>query len=379
MPQLDALRFFAVLAVMVAHNWHPSKLPGPLGDLDWAGLGVRLFFVLSGFLITGILLDCRGKVDSTAQPAMFFVRQFYARRFLRIFPIYYLVIFIALLVNLESSREVWGWLITYTTNVYITFYGDWVGSLGHFWTLAVEEQFYLIWPWLVLFLPRKWLIPAMLLTIPLSAAYRLYAYIHFPFDIGAMDFKAGTLTIANLDTLGIGALLALVWNSNISKERLQKVLSRVVLPAGLILYAICLALYHYGIKPSVFFVAGDFAAALIFVWLISAAGRGFHGVVGKILEFPPLLYLGKITYGIYVYHNLTPLLIMPVFNYLGIPYQVPGLLNFVISSILTIGIASLSWHLLELPINNLKRYFLYAPKASQEFSDAELIAEGNKS
>jgi peptidoglycan/LPS O-acetylase OafA/YrhL len=378
MPQLDALRFFAVLGVMVAHNWHPSKLPGPLGDLDWAGLGVRLFFVLSGFLITGILIECRNKIDSSAQSPMFFVRQFYARRFLRIFPIYYLVIFIALLVNLEPSREVWGWLVTYTTNIYITFSGDWVGNLGHFWTLAVEEQFYLIWPWLVLFLPRKWLIPVMLATIPLSAAYRLYAYINFPFDIGAMDFKAGTLTLACLDSLGIGALLALVWNSNISKERLQKVLSRAVLPAGLILYAICLILYHYGIKPSVFFVVGDFAAALIFAWLINAAGHGFKGVVGKVLEFPPLLYLGKITYGIYVYHNLTPLLVMPVFNYLGIPFRVPSFLNFVISGILTLVIASLSWHLLELPINNLKRHFQYAPKAAGGFSDAELLVEGNK-
>jgi peptidoglycan/LPS O-acetylase OafA/YrhL len=379
MPQLDSLRFFAVLAVMVAHNWHPSKLPGLLGALDWAGLGVRLFFVLSGFLITGILLECRNTTDSTARSPMFYVRQFYARRFLRIFPIYYLVILIALLVNLEPSREVWVWLVTYTTNIYITFHGDWVGNLGHFWTLAVEEQFYLIWPWLVLFLPRKWLIPALLFTIPLSAAYRLYAYIHFPFDIGAMDFKAGTLTIACLDSLGIGALLALFWHSNISKELLQKVLSRVVLPAGLILYTICLVLYQYGIKPSVFFVVGDFAAALIFAWLISAAGRGFNGPVGKILEFPPLLYLGKITYGIYVYHNLTPLLIMPVFNYFGIPFQVPGLLNFVLSGILTIGIASLSWHLLELPINNLKRYFQYAPKSVMGVSDAELIVEGNKS
>jgi peptidoglycan/LPS O-acetylase OafA/YrhL len=359
MPQLDALRFFAVLGVMVAHLWHPMRLPWLFGDLDWAGLGVRLFFVLSGFLITGILLDCRNRAEKNGISPMFFIRQFYARRFLRIFPIYYLVVFITIIIDLPPAREIWGWLITYTTNIYITVNNEWVGRLGHFWTLAVEEQFYLIWPWIILFIPRKRLLPIMVFFISLSPIYRMFAYNMYPFDIGAMDFKAATLTPANLDSLAIGALLALLWNSNIPRHVLQKYLTRLVLPIGLILYTICLVLYHYRIKPSVFFIAGDFSASLIFAWLIGAAGLGFKGWIGKILELSPLNYLGKITYGIYVYHYFAPLILVPVLAPFGYQLQVPGFRNFILSGLLTIAVASLSWHWFELPINNLKRHFQY--------------------
>lgn len=362
MPQLDALRFFAVLGVLVAHNWHPKRLPWLFGDLDWAGLGVRLFFVLSGFLITGILLDCRRLAEDTSQTPFYFIRQFYMRRFLRIFPIYYFVIILALLLNVPPAREIWIWLVTYTTNVYITVFDTWVGRLGHLWSLAVEEQFYLIWPWLILFAPRKWLIPSMLLIISIAPAYRFYAYQNFPFDIGAMDFKAATLTLASLDSLGIGALVALLWRSNIQKEVLQKYLSRLVLPTGLLLYIATIVLYHYRIKPSVFFTLADLATAMIFAWLVSSSGMGFSGVTGRLLLFPPLIYLGRISYGIYLYHYFMPLILTPIFNYFQIPYQVPGLLNFVLSSLLTLGIASLSWRFIEAPINNLKNHFQYRPK-----------------
>jgi peptidoglycan/LPS O-acetylase OafA/YrhL len=283
------------------------------------------------------------------------------------------VLFIAILSNLPPAREVWPWLITYTTNIYITLNDAWVGRLGHFWTLAVEEQFYLIWPWLVLFAPRKWLVPVMLIVIPLAPAYRYYAYKNFPFDIGAMDFKAGTFTVASLDSLGMGALLALLWRSNIQKVTLQKYLSRVILPAGVFMYIFVLVLYHYRIRPGIFFTLSDLASGMIFCWLVSSAGLGFKGIPGNILEFKPLIYLGKITYGIYVYHNLTPLFLIFIFKQIGIPYQVPSFLNYVLSTVLTIVLASLSWHLFELPINNLKRYFQYTSKPAASPIRPELL------
>jgi peptidoglycan/LPS O-acetylase OafA/YrhL len=366
MPQLDALRFFAVLGVMVAHNWHPRRLPWIFGDLDWAGLGVRLFFVLSGFLITGILIGCRNTADRTGVSLMFFIRRFYIRRILRIFPIYYLVVFIALAVNLEPAREIWGWLLTYTTNVYITLHNEWIGRLGHFWSLAVEEQFYFIWPWIVLMSPRKRVLPILLFFIALAPVYRFYAYMNFPFDIGAMDFKAATFLFGNIDSLAIGALLALLWNSRIPKEKLRGYLTRLVLPTGVIIYMASLILYHYRIQPLVFFVFGDLAAALMFAWLIGAAALGFRNIPGKLLELPALVYLGKISYGIYVYHYLVPLMLVPILAWFGYELVIPGRLNFLLSSVLTIAIASLSWHLFEFPINGLKRYFEYLPKPAAE-------------
>ena len=361
-PQLDALRFFAILGVMVVHFWHPRQLPWLLRDLDWGGLGVRLFFVLSGFLISGILLDSRRMAEESQRSPFYFIRQFYIRRFLRIFPIYYLVIFIGLLVNLPPAREVWLWLLTYTSNVYITFNNTWIGSFGHFWTLAVEEQFYFLWPWLILFLPRKWLVPSMLCAIAIGPVYRTIAYINFPFDIGAMDFKAGTLTPGSLDSLAIGSLLALLFRSELKDESLNKILSYLVLPAGMAIYLVSLILYHYQIQPIVFFTLGDLGTAMMFAWLIGAARSGFKGPIGKLLEFKLLIYLGKITYGIYVYHNFVPPILVAIFGRLGIPFHTPGLLSFIVSGTVSVLIASLSWRLFELPINSLKNRFPYAAR-----------------
>jgi peptidoglycan/LPS O-acetylase OafA/YrhL len=359
---------------MVHHNWAPRNLPWLLGDLSFGALGVRLFFVLSGFLITGILLECRNTAEKEGMPLMFFIRQFYARRFLRIFPIYYLTVIVALLANIPDAREIWVWLITYSTNIYITITNEWVGRVGHFWTLAVEEQFYLFWPWIILFVPRKRLLPILLFFISLGPIYRAFAYKMYPFNIWEGDFKAATFTLGSMDSLVIGALLALLWNSDIPKLALQRYLTRLVLPIGLISYTICLLLYHYGIKPSMIFVVGDFSTALIFAWLVSAAAIGFRGMTGRILEFPVLIYLGKITYGIYVYHNLTPLILVPVFESMGVTLRVPGLLNFILSSLLTIFIAIPSWHLIELPINKLKRYFEYKANTPAILLESKLSA-----
>jgi peptidoglycan/LPS O-acetylase OafA/YrhL len=112
-PQLDALRCFAVVAVLVTHFWQPSY-EGLLGAINPGFLGVRLFFVLSGFLITGILLRCRDESERGEHSRLLVVRRFYARRFLRIFPIYYLIVFVALLINIPSARQAWPWLVTYT-------------------------------------------------------------------------------------------------------------------------------------------------------------------------------------------------------------------------------------------------------------------------
>jgi peptidoglycan/LPS O-acetylase OafA/YrhL len=267
--------------------------------------------------------------------------------------------------------------MTYTTNIYITIFQDWVGSFGHFWTLAVEEQFYFFWPWLVLFAPKKWLVPALIAIISLAPPYRLFAYYRFPFDIGAMDFKAGTFILGHLDSLGIGALLAVAWQSNIKKETLQKYLTRVVLPIGLLIVTSTLLLFHYRLLPSVVFITGDLGTGMISAWLVSYAGFGFTGLVGKILEFAPFTYLGKISYGIYVYHNFMPLILIPIFGYLDIPLQVPGRINFLLSGLLTVVIASLSWHLVELPINNLKRHFQYAAKPTPTISQIQLT-EGKR-
>jgi len=217
-----------------------------------------------------------------------------------------------------------------------------------------------------MFLPKKWIPAAITFIILLAPAYRFWAYQIHRLEISPFDFKAGTFTLASIDSLGLGALLACVWRSKLAIATTQKYLTTLILPFGLFLYIASLALYHYHIKPSVFFTLNDFAASLIFTWLVSAAGLGFKGLMGKFMVFPTFVYLGKISYGIYIYHYFMPTLLAPVFEILKIQYQVPGLMNFIISSLLSVTLASLSWRMLEMPISGLKRQFQYRQRSGNK-------------
>lgn len=360
MPQLDSLRVFAVLGVMVVHNWRMVTLPWIFDALDWGHLGVRLFFVLSGFLITGILLGCRELAENSSKGRLFFIQRFYARRFLRIFPIYYGVLVIALAVKLAPAREVWPWLLTYTVNVYVFLHLNWVGHLGHFWSLAVEEQFYLLWPTAVLFAPRRWVVRILLIGIILAPLYRFYTLIAFPTDVLTGQDHVGTLTFAVLDSLGSGALLAVATRWLPVESTVWRYWRQIAVPIAVAAYLALLVMLHYHVSPTAYFVLSDLVVALIFCWLVQTAGQGFRGVVGACLEARPLVFLGKISYGLYVYHAFAPLVCLYALSRIGIPYHAGSFPSFVLSSIVTVAIAVLSWKLYEQPINNLKRYFHYA-------------------
>jgi peptidoglycan/LPS O-acetylase OafA/YrhL len=358
MSQLDALRFFAVMGVLVTHFWRPHPDIW-IARLPWGELGVRLFFVLSGFLITGILIGCRELGERNPESRLFLTRQFYIRRFLRIFPIYYTVLIALVVMDAGAARTMWPWLFTYTTNIHIWRHLDWPEKVGHFWSLAVEEQFYLVWPWLMLFLGRRWLVPLLIGLVCLAPVYRLYASFHYATDIARGGFTSGTLTIAVLDSLALGALLALASRSHPERERVQQLLRRLVLPVGALSYVLLLALAHYKINSHALVTFGQTAEALVFCWLIGAASRGFGGNMGRLLEWRPIAYLGKISYGIYIFHNLVPVVFGAAARKLGVDYQDAGIVNFVASSLATFAVAALSWHFFEGPINGLKRHFPY--------------------
>jgi peptidoglycan/LPS O-acetylase OafA/YrhL len=355
MPQLDALRFFAVMGVVLVHNWQPSDHTWIVGQVDWAELGVRLFFVLSGFLITGILIGGRDLAERHPERRFLVARQFYIRRFLRIFPLYYAVLAVLILAGVGGIRHLSPWLFSYTTNIYVWHHLAFPYAVPHFWSLAVEEQFYLVWPWVMLFLPRKWLVPFLLSLCVLGPAWRLWASFHYsPSDWSA----AYTFTPGVVDFLAIGAVLALAVRAARSKEKLKRVLALVVLPAGLVLYA-GLFWVNHSIDHHAPLALEDTGAALVFCWLIAGASRGFVGPFGRLLELRPIVYLGKISYGIYIYHFLVPLAFAEVARRMGFGYENSGFVNFLVTAIVTFGIAALSWHLFERPINGLKRHFRY--------------------
>src|SRR5438874_1438183 len=149
MPQLDGLRAFAVFGVLIQH-FLSFEMPG--------FLGVRLFFVLSGFLITGLLLDSRNLVESGLSTYGEQLKRFYARRMLRLYPPLLVFIAVCLVLDLGRMRSDWPWHATYLSNVYLIFIRPRQNlfPVHILWTLSIEEQFYLAWPLFILFAPRRY-------------------------------------------------------------------------------------------------------------------------------------------------------------------------------------------------------------------------------
>src|SRR4051794_36933571 len=176
--RLDSVRFGAVFFVLLQHLFGLTFLP-------WGHLGVSLFFVLSGFLITGILLRERERIGTGELSRKKAIGQFYWRRTVRIFPLYFAVVLVfAVLLDVGGGRGLWKWLFSYTMNyrIWLQHYEDPVWS--GFWSLAVEEHFYLIWPAIILLAPKRIRIPATLTLITLGPLWRAWAIRYGINDIG---------------------------------------------------------------------------------------------------------------------------------------------------------------------------------------------------
>ena len=177
LTQLDGIRFLAVALVLFDH-WTAEKLP-PALTLPLGSLGVTIFFVLSGFLISRILLAGKDKLPHPKTNYLGgYLKTFYIRRTLRIFPIYYLTLFILYLLNEPPVRRTIGWLSLYASNIYIARYATWMGTVDHLWSLAVEEQVYLFMPMLLFLIPRSWVMPTALLMLVGSVALRYGLLVH---------------------------------------------------------------------------------------------------------------------------------------------------------------------------------------------------------
>src|ERR1700722_8826765 len=168
MKQLDGLRAFAIFFTMVTH--FVVVTDSPMGRLIPRGqLGVRPFFVISGFLITRILLRCRLEQDQWRE-----LRVFYCRRVLRIVPLYYVTLAVTALVNIRPVRQTLWWHVAYLSNFYHVLRNVPLETVvTPYWSLSVEEQFYLIWPCFILFLPRRYLLKAMIATVCLGPLSRI--------------------------------------------------------------------------------------------------------------------------------------------------------------------------------------------------------------
>ncbi len=343
MRQLDGLRAIAVLLVLYHHYMPRTHTLG----VHWGALGVDLFFVLSGFLITGILLRCRG-LQEEGQSLGFTARQFYMRRFLRIFPLYYAVLIpITLGFTLTPNLKLSLWSYTYNFYAAVEGFGH---KVSHFWTLAVEEQFYLFWPWLILTVPRKHLPKVLWGTILLGPLSRLLL---LGFEAPSSALRA--VLFCCLDTLALGALLAYVVHTVGMEAAARGKLQRWLLILGLPLFVLGLWVQNQrdphadlaGWEQMVVFLRGPLCG-----WVVLRAAQGFSGWLGHLLTLRPLVYLGQISYGIYVFHAFALLLSKSVASYS--PWT-----RFFLYTGVTIAVASLSWHLFEARINAFKDRFPY--------------------
>lgn len=348
MPQLDGLRALAVFGVWISH-W------GSLGGRwDLLGpLGVRLFFVLSGFLISGILLSVKRSVEAGTESVFFAARRFYWRRCLRIFPIYYLTLLVALPV-IGQIRPHALYDLTYTSNFFFAGHGRLDTTDAHLWTLSVEEQFYIVWPWVILCIRRQFLVPVITATLAIGPVSRGVLSLIFHRTLAAY-----VLPFGSLDAFALGGLLALFGDARQNSAR--TLLRHWGLALGLPAAIGVSWLFPQNLESPWFMVIFPLATAGASVWVIGGAARGFGGIIGALLKSQPLVYLGKISYGLYLYHGFVSWAMGRALEALHCePRSV--LLYFVLRAAFTILVAAASWHLIERPVSRLKRSFSYTPE-----------------
>jgi peptidoglycan/LPS O-acetylase OafA/YrhL len=347
MVQLDGLRAFAVALVMVAH-W-TLDLP-VLPQLPLGQMGIELFFVLSGFLISSILLKTRGK-DSNGKV----LKNFYLRRALRIFPVYYATLFVLFnggdlwITNLEVDRLAI-WHLTYTNNFFYFFNGNFLGAESHFWTLSVEEQFYLIWPFIMLFTPIKWLKKVIITLLVGSILFRAWLV----FD-GHLFVR--TLMPSQIFAFAMGALLALMHQEDSKAQPKFLQFNQPFVWMALIAFLLIQVAYSLNHLKGAYQIIGEPLMAFIFWAIIAKAKTGFGGWFGQSLQWKPIVYVGKISYGIYIFHNFAPSLVMSTCN--AMEWSPQPILIRGVFLVVTIAIAAISWELMEKPLLSLKRFFEY--------------------
>jgi len=351
LPQLDGLRALAVAAVLVSHFGLGHRLERVVEAVDWGHLGVRLFFVLSGFLITRLLLERRRAVQEAEQAAPDALRRFYVRRVLRIFPIFYLTLFVAGVVGYGAIRTVLPWHMAYLSNFQSVMYaGEWTlrdPTTQHFWSLAVEEQFYLFWPALILFLPERRLVAGVIAMVIAATAWRAGW-----FQWGS-KMPSGHLP-ACLDTLGTGSLLAMYKDGMGQVRRLLEPRLRLLLITGILFLAAVIGAHVTGRFFRPHYVLIDVGEAIVFAFVVGFAADSIPGPIGKFLEAPPVRYLGKISYGVYVVHAFMSPLQAWIFSRLHWASIDGSAFQALLRCAMTIGVASLSWFLIEQPLSRLK-------------------------
>lgn len=354
-PALDGVRGLAALMVLLSHFlfedlWY-DRWWWPMAHSGW--LGVDLFFVLSGFLITGILLGTK------TRPHYF--REFYRRRALRIFPLYYAVLLwsvFAIVVIDRAPYRLWqgydslGWYFAFLPNVALALKQDWLwqtnwAGLSHLWSLAVEEQYYIVWPFVVWLLPRRWLLPLCAGLLMSGVYLRELTDLQFGKQWSIASY---VLPYCRMDGLAAGSLLAIVFQMDILRPtKIGHTIARdlTFISGMLLFYWLVAENSHWRGTFTAFFFTG-------FLYLALCENSGIQRLCNNAF----LRHLGQYSYGLYVFHQMFR---MVYFWYFREPLEKlggPVFFNQAIYILLAFGAtylcARISWKYLEKPFLDKK-------------------------
>jgi peptidoglycan/LPS O-acetylase OafA/YrhL len=340
-PSLNGIRAICALMVIKIHvHW---TFTGGTGLLDRGFLGVDMFFIISGFLIVTLLLrerDARGRID---------LRQFYIRRTLRIFPIYYLLIAILVLISLASyghSTKTWD-LYKWSFPVFLLYLQDFVpvfmGVLYHTWSLAMEEQFYLVWPSVEKFLRGAWVVPLLVVLIVVNEMCNFDVFKPLIVEFYGADGWRRPMFLITFAPILLGVLAAHAMHDPRTGRAIARVLGNRWMPALFMALALLICEYTPTLRGVPYACLHLCFCAALLAMVINP-----QGVFSRVLQSRPLFWLGSISYGIYLYHTMVIWALERVSESRHL--NLAPWLQFSIVAVIAIAIAGLSFKYFETPI-----------------------------
>jgi peptidoglycan/LPS O-acetylase OafA/YrhL len=373
---LDILRFFAAFMIVIMHGYRAvlewTQVPEVLlkntsnriyqeENLNHTGLflkrlidnfdlGVEFFFLISGFLITYLLLSemkSTGKID---------IVKFYLRRLLRIWPLYFLIIALTPFIQIwtDSPHPNYLWSVFFVNNYASIFHGQFEIGLAHLWSICIEEHFYLFWPVLIFLIPKPKLPLLFASIICISFFFKWYYYQFYP----NWDFHLKLNTLCRMDTLAIGAWIA--WYA-LKKNRLLNfsIWIRLIVFITFFILICFVDTHHFATVFEAMFLRLIFTLLFVFILLNYLFNPN---VCFNFKKKNALHYLGKISFGIYMYHNI---LFGLLFQKVIWPFKLEGFWWFWLIYLSAIAIISiLSFEILEKPILKFKDRFAIVPTRS---------------
>ncbi len=327
-PQLDGLRAVAVILVILHHyGIHPS------GGWDWGPIGPAVFFMLSGYLVTrsmGSLERTSGRLGA--------LLTFHFRRLCRLMPVLLLLVVAGSILGYSEFSDAWTWHLSFATNFHIVNIEEWCGGASHLWSLGVQEQFYLLWPLLLLAIPRNWLLPSVMALALLGVAWRMGCIV-----TGASSFTRWLMLPGSLEAFASGAIVAVFANRSAGLPLWVKL---AAVPVAALMFAMSTAL-RYLPQDSLLSAWVEVPESLFFGWLLFRL-LDPGSWPSRILSHPWAAGVGKLSYGLFLFHTLVGMVVSESLAQSGL--QIPRPVLVISLILITTGLAAASYYTIERPI-----------------------------